>query len=79
MPDCVSVALRGHRARQASERLLAGSVWQDFNLVFSTQKGIPIEPRKLDTQFKRVMESAKLPATIRLHDARHFAASLLLS
>ncbi len=79
MPDCVATALRGHRARQAEERLLAGSRWQDLGLVFTTRKGTPIEPRRLDTEFKRILRNAELPETIRLHDSRHFAASLLLA
>ena len=79
MPDCVATALRGHRARQAEERLLAGSKWQDVGLVFTTRNGTPIEPRRLDTEFKRILGNAELPETIRLHDSRHFAASLLLA
>jgi integrase len=79
MPDCVASALQSHRARQAEERLLAGSGWQDFGLVFATRKGTPIEPRRVDTEFKRILKKAQLPETIRLHDSRHFAASLLLA
>lgn len=79
MPDCVASALQSHRARQAEERLLAGSGWQDFGLVFTTRKGTPIEPRRVDTEFKRILKKAQLPETIRLHDSRHFAASLLLA
>jgi integrase len=79
MPEYVATTLRTHRARQAEERLLAGSDWQDWDLVFATRKGTPIEPRRLDTEFKRILKSAGLPETIRLHDSRHFAASLLLA
>lgn len=79
MPECVAVALRAHRARQAEERLAAGSEWQDSGLVFTTRKGTPIEPRRIDTEFKRILKKAGLPQTIRLHDTRHFAASLLLA
>jgi len=79
MPDCVVSVLRGHRARQAEDRLHAGAGWQDIGLVFTTQKGTPIEPRRLDSEFKRLLEEAELPQSIRLHDSRHFAASLLLA
>ena len=47
--------------------------------MFTTRKGTPIEPRRLDTEFKRILKNASLPETIRLHDSRHFAASLLLA
>jgi integrase len=79
MPERVAAVLRGHRARQAEERLLAGSKWTDLGLVFTARNGTPIEPRRLDTEFKKVLKRANLPETIRLHDSRHFAASLLLS
>jgi integrase len=79
MPDCVASVLRGHRARQSEDRLRAGAAWQDFGLVFTTQKGTPIEPRRLDSEFKRLLEKAELPNSIRLHDSRHFAASLQLA
>ncbi len=78
MPEIVATALRGHRARQAEERLLAGSRWTDFGLVFTAKNGTPIEPRRLDTEFKKLLRKAQLTQTIRLHDSRHFAASLLL-
>ena len=78
MPDCVVAALRTHRARQAQERLVAGAEWQDIDLIFATRKGTAMEPRSLDTAFKRMLHKAGLPKTIRLHDGRHFAATLLL-
>jgi integrase len=78
MPDRVVAALRAQRARQAEERLAAGAQWQDFDLIFTTRRGTPIEPRSLVTAFKRVLKRAALPSTIRLHDARYFAATLLL-
>ncbi|MGH7914767.1 MAG: site-specific integrase [Candidatus Binataceae bacterium] len=78
MPECVVNALRAHRAMQAQERLLAGSEWQDLGLVFTTGKGTPLEPRGIVTSFKRMLKKAGLSDTIRLHDSRHFTASLLL-
>ena len=79
MPDIVLTALRQHKARQAEERLLAGPNWNDLDLVFATGKGTPIEPRRLNKEFKRILEKAALSRTVRLHDSRHFAASLLVA
>jgi integrase len=79
MPDCVAAALRSHRARQSEQRLAAGKEWQDQGLVFATRKGTPVEPRRLDAEFKRLLRKAGLSNSIRLHDSRHFAASLLLA
>ncbi|HUY46740.1 MAG TPA: hypothetical protein VMV92_13560 [Streptosporangiaceae bacterium] len=34
--------LRAHRVQQTAERLAAGSVWQDWDLVFCTPVGSPV-------------------------------------
>jgi site-specific recombinase XerD len=65
--------------RQSQDRLAAGSKWADFGLVFTTRKGTPLGARDVVLDFKSVLEDAKLPSTIRFHDLRHSAASLLLA
>jgi integrase len=77
MPQFVVEAIRERKAKQAEERLLAGSCWNDFHLIFTTKIGTPVEPRRADSEFKRILKKAELPETIRLHDSRHFAASLV--
>ncbi|MGH7777425.1 MAG: tyrosine-type recombinase/integrase, partial [Candidatus Dormibacterales bacterium] len=37
------VALREHRGRQLQERLVAGSRWQEFGLIFTTSIGTPLD------------------------------------
>lgn len=77
--DAATVAaLRGHRRAQAAERIRAGSVWQDADLVFCRQDGQPLDPDSVSQSFERLEAHAGLPR-IRLHDARHTAASLLLA
>lgn len=39
-------ALRGHRAAQARERLAAGDLWQDHDLVFCQPDGRLLDPRR---------------------------------
>jgi integrase len=79
MPDALARALRAHRARQLQERLAAGADWTDNGLMFTTTIGTPFEPRSAVTDFKRILVKAKLPESIRFHDLRHSAASLLLA
>jgi integrase len=79
LPDSVVAALKSQRARQAEERLVAGPKWQDAGLVFTTPLGRGIEPILLHRAFKAILEKAGLPTTLRLHDLRHSAASLLLA
>jgi integrase len=79
MPDAIVRALRAHRVRQLEERLSAGSAWVENGLIFTTTIGTPLEPRSAVTDFKRILEKAALPLSIRFHDLRHSAASLLLA
>lgn len=69
LPESVAAALRDNRTRHpgVAERL-----------VFTTEIGTPIEPRAFNADFSRILKNAKLP-TIRLHDLRHSAASLMLA
>jgi integrase len=79
LPDSVVRALRAHRARQAQDRLVAGMSWTDQELVFTNRSGRPIEPILLHRDYKALLKKAGLPTTLRFHDLRHSAASLLLA
>jgi integrase len=71
-------ALREHRKRQAQEQLLVGSEWRDRGLVFSTDFGDFLSPTTLRLALRRTLARASLP-TIRFHDLRHSAATLMLT
>ena len=71
-------ALKAHRVRQLEERLVAGSRWKESGLVFTTLVGKPLDPRNVSRKFHRLLREAGLPS-IRLHDLRHTAATLLLA
>ncbi|MGH3329251.1 MAG: hypothetical protein ACRDPT_15920 [Streptomycetales bacterium] len=53
IPSSVLPALERHRARQAAERLVAGEVWQEHDLVFTTGIGTPVEPPERQSQVRR--------------------------
>ncbi len=78
IPPLIIAQLRQHRARQLEERLLAGARWQDWDLVFPSTVGTPIDPRNLTKRYKALLQRAELPA-IRFHDLRHSCASLLVA
>ncbi len=78
MPAQLVDALRSHRAAQAAERLVAGSMWADSGMVFATVVGKPLDPRADHRQWQALLRSAGVPPA-RLHDARHTAATLLLT
>lgn len=71
-------ALRDHRDRQGQEQLLVGGEWRDLGLVFSTEYGDVLSPTTLRLALRRALTRAGLP-TIRFHDLRHSAATLMLS
>jgi integrase len=54
-----------------------GSEWHPSGLVLTTAVGTPIDPRNLTRHFDRVRVQAGAP-TLRFHDLRHTAVSLLL-
>lgn len=77
MPAVVLTALIQHRERQCEYRALAGTRWQEWDLVFPTMIGTPMESSNLNHYFQKVAAAAGLPRR-RFHDLRHTAATLLL-
>jgi integrase len=77
IPALCLAALKRHKAQQAEEKLLLGPGYQDHGLVFAQAHGGPIDPRSMDRYFTQALQRAGLP-TIRLHDARHTYATLML-
>jgi integrase len=77
MPAELVNQLRAHRADQNTERLTAGSEWRDHDLVFCQPNGSPIDPTVDHRAWRTLLIKAGV-REVRLHDARHTAASLLL-
>ena len=77
MPQPLVAALRAHRADQNRQRLLAGSLWEDHELVFCQPNGRPIDSRADNREWHQLLAAAGVRKA-RLHDARHTAATLLL-
>ena len=77
LPAPLITHLRIHRRQQAAERLAAGSAWQDWDLVFCTPTGTPIDSRDDWEDWQSLLAEAGIRAA-RVHDARHTAATLLL-
>lgn len=71
-------ALRRHRAHQASARLALGPIWTNTELVFTDEVGQPLRGITVyRDRFMPLCKRAGVP-TIRFHDLRHTAATLLL-
>ncbi len=73
---CVE-ALREHRVRQAEDRLAAGPLWQDHNLVFASTVGTPLDDHNVRRQFRAITSAAGLGTTWVPRELRHTFVSLL--
>lgn len=71
-------ALRRQRARQAEQKLIAGSAYQDQGFVFADALGGPLTPSLVSGQFRELANKCGI-STTRLHDARHTAATWLIA
>lgn len=77
LPPDVLTSLRAFKARLAEERLALGAGWPETGLVAVNADGSPIRPETYSKVFAAHCVAAGVP-TIRLHDVRHTAASILL-
>jgi integrase len=76
--DATTVVLgKAHRARRKREKLAAGEAWQEHGLMFCREDGTPLRPEHVSRRFNALAKDAGLPV-IKLHAARHTAASLML-
>ena len=71
-------ALRHHRETQKLERDLAGTAYEDGDLVFCDELGRPIYPKWVTKHFRSLRAAAGIP-TGSLHILRHTAATLALT
>jgi integrase len=76
-PKTVDV-LRRHREAQMLERAFAGDAYDDRDLVFCDELGLPTYPRRLSEHFHRHRKAAKI-STGTMHTLRHTAITLALT
>ena len=77
LADQTVQSLRRWRKSQAAEQLKWGAAWQGMDTSSHVRMARRFTPDSLTTAFKRAVNTTDLPG-IRLHDARHTAASLAL-
>jgi len=76
-PDTVFSILSEHKCKQAERQLLVGQLWTNSNLVFTNDTGGGLDGDALYTAYKKMLSDNNLPS-IRLHDLRHTAATLMI-
>lgn len=79
LPEPLFSALQRHRRRQIAAQLAAGTTWRnEWDLVFTTSIGTPLDGRNVTKRFQRILEASGLPRLV-FHELRHSAATLLLA
>jgi integrase len=78
LPAVSITALREHRKRQIEERLAAGNRWQDWDLVFPSRYGTPMDRCNVSHRFQELLDRLGLPKLV-FHELRHTCSSLLLA
>jgi integrase len=77
LPTVALDGLRRQAERQDAARAAVGSAWQDrFGLVFTDPVGRTLSPTVVSADFREVADGLGL--SVRLHDLRHTAATLML-
>jgi len=71
------LTLKEHKEKQALERAMLGIPLKDVDLVFSTLEGKPLRPNTITRAWTMLAARAGVKV-IRLHDARHTHASIML-
>jgi len=75
--DETLVVLKQHRKRQLEERVKAGELWDERDLVFCDELGRELHPNRFTRAFGQAARRAGV-SQIRLHDLRHTWATLAL-
>lgn len=77
LPPSIALLMQKHKDELESQRSILGLALADNDLVFSNIEGKPLLPDTVSHAWMKVIKRAGLDG-IRLHDARHSHASLLL-
>ena len=77
LPKHAADALLEHRKRQAAQRLKAGRLWQDRNLVFCTKIGTPLNDANVRRSFKAITKAARIGENWTPRELRHSFVSIM--
>ena len=81
LPKSILPKLKKHRKEQLKRRLKLSAMWNNYDLVFTSETGTPLNARNLSQRhFVKILEAAKLHEQgFVLYSLRHSCATLLLS
>jgi len=79
LPRLAVQALHEQLGRQAEDRLLAGALWQDHDLVFASAVGTPLDHHNVRREFRKITQAAGLGTDWVPREMRPTFVSLLSS
>lgn len=80
LPSSIAQELRAHRAAQSGWKLKLGAAYVDYDLIFASDTGGPLDgPNLAHRTLKPILKAASLPTRFRWYDCRHTCATLLLA
>ncbi len=77
VPADAALALKAKHARQAAQRLRAGQLWKDSNLVFCTRTGMPLAAGNIRREFRNIAKSAGMGEDWVPRETRHTFVSIM--
>ncbi len=77
LPQLAVEALTARRVVQAADRLKAGELWQDENLVFTTAIGAMLDQRNIRREFRLICKAAGLGEDWVPRELRHTFVSIM--
>jgi len=77
LPQKAADALREHHKRQAVDRLAAGGLWQDDNLVFYSPTGTALDAANVRRAFRLITKKAKIGEDWTPRELRHSFVSTM--
>ena len=78
LPPSASLLLKQHQEKQKLDRAMLGVSWANDDLLFGTLEGKPWSPDRVTRGWEAMAKRAGVKV-IRLHDARHTHATLMLT
>jgi integrase len=77
LPQAAVDALREHRVRQDEEKMVAGELWRDHDLVFTTTVGTELDAANVRRYFRGICKAAGIGEDWTPRELRHSFVSLL--
>jgi integrase len=78
LPDSVAAVFRRCWERQQQARREAGKAWKEQGLVFTDDRGGPLNPNTIGNAFTHLARQSGLPPGFSPHNLRHSATSFLI-